>query len=200
MTGPDSVSGATVGDEDRTGDGAPGFEPVEIVTGNLTTEGRRRSQTLFRFGPKFVVRTKIVSVGPPVKFLECFMVPENEDKGWRRNFLANFVGLAVMIFDLTLRTGLVCVFGAAAVCEKGYAVCSSSSSNVQVCVCVFIWQEKMDCWCFKLQRKKIGKAPKIQRLVTPLTLQRKRAKIAEKKKRIAKAKTEAASRVPEARR
>ncbi|KAI8554912.1 hypothetical protein RHMOL_Rhmol05G0133700 [Rhododendron molle] len=51
----------------------------------------------------------------------------------------------------------------------------------------------MDCWCFKLQRKKISKAPKIQRLVTPLTLQRKRAKIAEKKKkRIAKAKTEAA--------
>ncbi|KAG5553584.1 hypothetical protein RHGRI_011465 [Rhododendron griersonianum] len=32
----------------------------------------------------------------------------------------------------------------------------------------------------------------IQRLVTPLTLQRKRAKIAEKKRRIAKAKTEAA--------
>ncbi|KAI8563993.1 hypothetical protein RHMOL_Rhmol03G0150600 [Rhododendron molle] len=50
----------------------------------------------------------------------------------------------------------------------------------------------MDCWCFKLQRKKISKAPKIQRLVTPLTLQRKRAKIAEKKKRIAKAKTEVA--------
>ncbi|KAI8556716.1 hypothetical protein RHMOL_Rhmol05G0275700 [Rhododendron molle] len=50
----------------------------------------------------------------------------------------------------------------------------------------------MDCWCFKLQRKKISKAPKIQRLVTPLTLQRKRVKIAEKKKRIAKAKTEAA--------
>ncbi|KAI8566812.1 hypothetical protein RHMOL_Rhmol02G0071000 [Rhododendron molle] len=41
-------------------------------------------------------------------------------------------------------------------------------------------------------RKKINKAPKIQKLVTPLTLQRKRAKIAEKKKRIAKAKTEAA--------
>ncbi|KAG5543956.1 hypothetical protein RHGRI_016640 [Rhododendron griersonianum] len=40
--------------------------------------------------------------------------------------------------------------------------------------------------------KKISKAPKIQRLVTPLTLQRKRAKIAEKKRRIAKAKTEAA--------
>ncbi|KAG5516262.1 hypothetical protein RHGRI_037082 [Rhododendron griersonianum] len=41
-------------------------------------------------------------------------------------------------------------------------------------------------------RKKISKAPKIQRLVTPLTLQRRRAKIAEKKRRIAKAKTEAA--------
>lgn len=40
--------------------------------------------------------------------------------------------------------------------------------------------------------KKISKAPKIQRLVTPLTVQRKRAKIAEKKKRIVKAKTEAA--------
>ena len=40
--------------------------------------------------------------------------------------------------------------------------------------------------------KKCSKAPKIQRLVTPLTLQRKRARIAEKKKRIAKAKAEAA--------
>ncbi|KAG5541782.1 hypothetical protein RHGRI_021575 [Rhododendron griersonianum] len=40
--------------------------------------------------------------------------------------------------------------------------------------------------------KKISKAPKIQRLVTPLTVQRKRAKIAEKKKRTVKAKTEAA--------
>lgn len=39
--------------------------------------------------------------------------------------------------------------------------------------------------------KKVSKAPKIQRLVTPLTLQRKRAKIAEKKKRVAKAKAEA---------
>nr|CAA48187.1 ribosomal protein S6 [Nicotiana tabacum] len=37
-----------------------------------------------------------------------------------------------------------------------------------------------------------SKAPKIQRLVTPLTLQRKRARIADKKKRIAKAKSEAA--------
>ncbi|KAG6468928.1 hypothetical protein ZIOFF_073623 [Zingiber officinale] len=40
--------------------------------------------------------------------------------------------------------------------------------------------------------KKRSKAPKIQRLVTPLTLQRKRARISEKKKRIAKAKSEAA--------
>ncbi|KAL2621235.1 hypothetical protein R1flu_001440 [Riccia fluitans] len=39
--------------------------------------------------------------------------------------------------------------------------------------------------------KKCSKAPKIQRLVTPLTLQRKRARIAEKKQRIAKAKSEA---------
>lgn len=39
--------------------------------------------------------------------------------------------------------------------------------------------------------KKVSKAPKIQRLVTPLTLQRKRARISEKKKRIAKAKAEA---------
>ncbi|KAG5531635.1 hypothetical protein RHGRI_026303 [Rhododendron griersonianum] len=37
-----------------------------------------------------------------------------------------------------------------------------------------------------------SRAVEIQRLVTPLTLQRKRAKIAEKKRRIAKAKTEAA--------
>ncbi|GFP85132.1 40S ribosomal protein s6-2 [Phtheirospermum japonicum] len=40
--------------------------------------------------------------------------------------------------------------------------------------------------------KKVNKAPKIQRLVTPLTLQRKRARIANKKKRIAKAKSQAA--------
>ncbi|GFY90837.1 ribosomal protein S6e [Actinidia rufa] len=42
------------------------------------------------------------------------------------------------------------------------------------------------------KEKKCSKAPKIQRLVTPLTLQRKRARIADKKKRIAKAKAEAA--------
>ncbi|PWA46329.1 40S ribosomal protein S6-2 [Artemisia annua] len=40
--------------------------------------------------------------------------------------------------------------------------------------------------------KEVRNAPKIQRLVTPLTLQRKRARIADKKKRIAKAKSEAA--------
>ncbi|KAI3950045.1 hypothetical protein MKW92_044608 [Papaver armeniacum] len=40
--------------------------------------------------------------------------------------------------------------------------------------------------------KQTSKAPKVQRLVTPLTLQRKRGRIAEKKKRIAKAKSEAA--------
>ncbi|EXB75366.1 Serine/threonine-protein kinase SAPK2 [Morus notabilis] len=40
--------------------------------------------------------------------------------------------------------------------------------------------------------KKVSKAPKIQRLVTPLTLQRKRTRIAEKKKRVAKAKADAA--------
>ncbi|KAG5063546.1 hypothetical protein JHK85_004729 [Glycine max] len=39
--------------------------------------------------------------------------------------------------------------------------------------------------------KKVSKAPKIQQLVTPLTLQRKRARIADKK-RIAKAKSGAA--------
>ncbi|KAG5027509.1 hypothetical protein JHK86_023423 [Glycine max] len=44
----------------------------------------------------------------------------------------------------------------------------------------------------KIPGKKVSKAPKIQRLVTPLTLQRKRARIADKKKRIAKAKSEAA--------
>jgi hypothetical protein len=38
----------------------------------------------------------------------------------------------------------------------------------------------------------VSKAPKIQRLVTPLTLQRKRARIADKKKRIIKKKSEAA--------
>ena len=40
--------------------------------------------------------------------------------------------------------------------------------------------------------KEVSKAPKIQRLVTPLTLQRKRARIADKKKRIAKANADAA--------
>lgn len=40
--------------------------------------------------------------------------------------------------------------------------------------------------------KKRSKAPKIQRLVTPVTLQRKRARMAEKKKRVVKAKSEAA--------
>lgn len=40
--------------------------------------------------------------------------------------------------------------------------------------------------------KKRSKAPKIQRLVTPITLQRKRHRIAEKKQRVAKAKSEAA--------
>ncbi|XP_077223877.1 small ribosomal subunit protein eS6-like [Tasmannia lanceolata] len=40
--------------------------------------------------------------------------------------------------------------------------------------------------------KKCSKAPKIQRLVTPLTLQRKRGRIAEKKRMIAKANSEAA--------
>ena len=40
--------------------------------------------------------------------------------------------------------------------------------------------------------KTTSKAPKIQRLVTPLTLQRKRARIAEKKNRIVKAQSEAA--------
>ena len=40
--------------------------------------------------------------------------------------------------------------------------------------------------------KTVSKAPKIQRLFTPLTLQRKRARIADKKKRIAKKKSEAA--------
>ncbi|MFQ6630126.1 hypothetical protein Gotur_007999 [Gossypium turneri] len=40
--------------------------------------------------------------------------------------------------------------------------------------------------------KKVSKAPKIQRLATPLTLQRKLTRIAEKKKRITKAKAEAA--------
>ncbi|KAB2597465.1 hypothetical protein D8674_000385 [Pyrus ussuriensis x Pyrus communis] len=46
---------------------------------------------------------------------------------------------------------------------------------------------------FTNQKGKVtSKAPKIQRLVTPLTLQRKRARIAEKKKRVAKAKSEAA--------
>ncbi|KAL5225788.1 hypothetical protein ABZP36_012427 [Zizania latifolia] len=40
--------------------------------------------------------------------------------------------------------------------------------------------------------KKVSEAPKIQRLVTPLTLQRKRARIAKKKQRITKKKSEAA--------
>jgi small subunit ribosomal protein S6e len=43
-----------------------------------------------------------------------------------------------------------------------------------------------------LAGKKVSKAPKIQRLVTPQTIQRKRARVAEKKKRIAKKQAEAA--------
>ena len=45
---------------------------------------------------------------------------------------------------------------------------------------------------FYFTGKKVSKAPKIQRLVTPLTLQRKRSRIAEKKKRVTKAKSDAA--------
>ncbi|CAI0374699.1 unnamed protein product [Linum tenue] len=45
---------------------------------------------------------------------------------------------------------------------------------------------------FTRKRKEASKAPKIQRLVTPLTLQRKRARLAEKKKRVAKANADAA--------
>ncbi|KAB2031730.1 hypothetical protein ES319_D05G325200v1 [Gossypium barbadense] len=45
---------------------------------------------------------------------------------------------------------------------------------------------------FQITGKKVSKAPKIQRLATPLTLQRKLTRIAEKKKRITKAKAEAA--------
>jgi len=44
----------------------------------------------------------------------------------------------------------------------------------------------------KEQKKKVTKAPKIQRLVTPLTLQRKRRRVALKKKRLEKSKAEAA--------
>lgn len=40
--------------------------------------------------------------------------------------------------------------------------------------------------------KKRSKAPKIQRLVTPLTLQRKRARVAKKRQRVAKSKADAA--------
>ncbi|KAG5530603.1 hypothetical protein RHGRI_025535 [Rhododendron griersonianum] len=48
-------------------------------------------------------------------------------------------------------------------------------------------------WLLRLLSRSVDfAAVEIQRLVTPLTLQRKRAKIAEKKRRIAKAKTEAA--------
>merc|ERR1712032_43692 len=45
---------------------------------------------------------------------------------------------------------------------------------------------------FESNGKKHSKAPKIQRLVTPINLQRKRARAAVKAKRITKAKTEAA--------
>lgn len=47
-------------------------------------------------------------------------------------------------------------------------------------------------WFLLLSGKKRSKAPKIQRLVTPLTLQRKRQRVAIKKERVAKSKTEAA--------
>ncbi|CAN1816527.1 40S ribosomal protein S6, partial [Linum perenne] len=45
---------------------------------------------------------------------------------------------------------------------------------------------------FTVAGKEVSKAPKIQRLVTPLTLQRKRARLAEKKRRVEKANAEAA--------
>lgn len=59
------------------------------------------------------------------------------------------------------------------------------AGNILICSLIF------DMLFFTTTGKKVSKAPKIQRLVTPLTLQRKRARIADKKKRIAKAKSEA---------
>jgi len=61
-------------------------------------------------------------------------------------------------------------------------------------ILLFVGSSILECWlcCYGVAGKEVSKAPKIQRLVTPLTLQRKRARIADKKKRIAKAKSEAA--------
>ena len=56
----------------------------------------------------------------------------------------------------------------------------------------FIISFVIKCVYFIFTGKNCSKAPKIQRLVTPLTLQRKRARIADKKKRVAKSKSAAA--------
>lgn len=60
-----------------------------------------------------------------------------------------------------------------------------------VFIAIVFWIDLLT-WRLTLPGKKVSKAPKIQRLVTPLTLQRKRARIADKKKRIAKKQSEAA--------
>lgn len=86
MSGPDSVSGATVGDIDRIDEGASGLDQVETLAGNLTTGGRRKSQTLFTFGADFVVLIKTVSVGPPVNILEGFIVQENGNFPVRKEY------------------------------------------------------------------------------------------------------------------
>lgn len=63
----------------------------------------------------------------------------------------------------------------------------------QLIATLFISLPRLCFCCLQAEGKKPGsKAPKIQRLVTPLTLQRKRHRMAVKKNRQIKAKTEAA--------
>jgi small subunit ribosomal protein S6e len=64
----------------------------------------------------------------------------------------------------------------------------SLSKEDDVRKCISIYRRKYE----SSTGKQRSKAPKIQRLVTPVTRQRKRARLAEKKQRVVKAKTEAA--------
>ncbi|CAA0812500.1 Uncharacterized mitochondrial protein AtMg00810 [Striga hermonthica] len=92
--------------------------------------------------------------------------------------------------------GYVFKFGSAAISwySKRQLTVSLSIAEVEYRAAAMAAQEKVLKGEIEMKHvgKKVSKAPKIQRLVTPLTLQRKRARIADKKKRIAKAKSEAA--------
>jgi len=60
------------------------------------------------------------------------------------------------------------------------------------CICVFDFVMLLFCCLSVLGKKASTKAPKIQRLVTPLVLQRKRHRLAQKRRRATKKREEAA--------